>query len=125
MEVTTESIYEPETTDEAVVQETESDEMLETADELETDSESSEEDPVSVSENTVETEMDPDSDEPATVIYESDLYSDMMSGADTEAIVLAINQQTEIIKHGNAAICAVLGLLIGIVFVQGFRLKRV
>lgn len=45
--------------------------------------------------------------------------------ADTAAIVQAINQQTEIIHNGFVGLGIGVGLIAGIVFVQGFRLRRV
>ncbi len=45
--------------------------------------------------------------------------------ADTAAIVQAINQQTEIIHNGFVGLGIGVGLIVGIVFVQGFRLGRV
>ena len=55
-----------------------------------------------------------------------DVFDDVViSGSDTEALILSINQQTEVIQKGDAAICAGLGILIGILLIQGFRLRRI
>ena len=51
-------------------------------------------------------------------------FDEIVAG-DMEAVVLAINEQTEVIQKGDAAICAALGLLVGILLIQGFRLRRV
>ena len=75
--------------------------------------------------NEIETEVSSDPDEEETSTDEYAFYSDMISGTDMEALVLSINQQTEVIKRGDAAICAGLGILIGILFIQGFRLRRI
>ncbi len=53
-----------------------------------------------------------------------DMFDDVVVG-DSEAIVLAINQQTEVIQNGDIAVCIALGLLVGVVFVHGFRLRRI
>lgn len=118
---------EPETTEEVILSESDiSDEPeLETLAEDESFPESTEEDPLSVSENEIETEVNSDPDEEETTTDEYAFYADMMSGADTEALILSINQQTEVIQKGDAAICAGLGILIGILFIQGFRLRRI
>lgn len=118
---------EPETTEEVILSESDiSDEPeLETLAEDESFPESTEEDPLSVSENEIETEVNSDPDEEETVSDEYVFYADMMSAADTEALILSINQQTEVIQKGDAAICAGLGILIGILFIQGFRLRRI
>ena len=44
---------------------------------------------------------------------------------DTEAIVQAINQQTEVIHEGFSGLGIGVGLLVGITLVQGFRLRRI
>lgn len=122
-----ESTYEPETTEEItsteedVYDEPESD----APEEVESAVEYDEEDSVSVSENEIETEVNSDPDEEETTTDEYAFYADMMSGADAEALILSINQQTEVIQKGDAAICAGLGILIGILLIQGFRLRRI
>lgn len=95
-------------TEDVVVEDT----VIETESVYESESELGNEDLI------VEEETETESDE-------CDLYSDMLSGADVDAIVLAINQQTETIQNGNISICVALGLLLGVVFIQGFRLRRV
>lgn len=122
-----ESTYELETmeeitsTEEDVYDEPE----LDASEEIESSVEYDEEDSVSVSENEIETEVNSDPDEKEAATDEYAFYGDMISGADTEALILSINQQTEVIQKGDAAICAGLGILIGILLIQGFRLRRI
>lgn len=82
-----------------------------------------------------ETESDPEteteeeaasSEEETETITEEILINDLeqIDAADVEAIVLAINEQTVEIQQGNIAILFALGLLVGIVLMQGFRLRR-
>lgn len=127
MEVTMEPTYETEATEEVILSESDiSDEPeLETLAEDESFPESTEEDPLSVSENEIETEVSSDLDEEEATTDEYAFYGDMISGADTEALILSIDQQTEVIQKGDAAICAGLGILIGILLIQGFRLRRI
>lgn len=83
-----------------------------------------------------ETESDPEeeteeaaafSEEETETTTEQLLVSDLqqIDAADAEAIVLAINEQTTEIQRGNIAVCLALGLLVGITFIQGFRLRRI
>ena len=67
------------------------------------------------------------SEEETETITEAFLIKDIeqIDAADAEAIVLAINEQTAEIQRGNVAICLALGLLVGAVFIHGFRLRRV
>ena len=122
-----EPTYESETTEEIMsTEENLFDESeFESSEEVESSVEYDEEDSVSVSENEIETEVSSDLDEEETATDEYAFYGDMISGADTEALILSINQQTEVIQKGDAAICAGLGILIGILLIQGFRLRRI
>ena len=50
------------------------------------------------------------------------------SGTVTEALDIqteVIHEQTAAIKAGFAGVCVLLGFLIGVVFIQGIRLRRV
>lgn len=110
---------EPETTEPESETVTEENETETSSEELETETES---DP--------ETETDEDaalSGEETETTTEELLIKDIeqIDAADAEAIVLAINEQTAEIQRGNVAICLALGLLVGAVFIHGFRLRRV
>lgn len=95
-----------------------------------------EETETSLEELETETESDPEeeteeaaafSEEETETTTEELLISDLqqIDAADAEAIVLAINEQTTEIQRGNIAVCLALGLLVGITFIQGFRLRRI
>ena len=51
--------------------------------------------------------------------------ADTSETLDTDAVVQAIEKQTEVVHNGFIGVCVGLGLLVGMVFVQGFRLRRV
>ena len=96
----------------------------ETTNESESETESSEEEIETTSEEVTsensseEIETGPLGDPPEDIPNQFD-------EANVEAIVLAINEQTEEIQRGNIAICLGLGLLVGAVFMHGFRIRRV
>ncbi len=62
---------------------------------------------------------------PFYTYMDSEESEESVNVTDTEAIVQAIDRQTAEIQKGNLALCIGIGLLVGIVFVQGFRLRRV
>lgn len=68
---------------------------------------------------------DPDEESNETVVAIREYDVSQIGDDNTEAIVLAIQEQTVEIQRGNTAICLGIGLLVGIVLLQGFRLRRI
>ena len=78
-----------------------------------------------------ETEEETETDEESTVSWKEILASyesetaETSGYADTDAVVAAIEHQTEVIHEDFCGIAMGVGLLLGVVFVQGFRFRRV
>ena len=76
--------------------------------------------PVSVSGNTV---IFPEGFEYMAAEYSMGDSESVIAALDTQT--KTIEAQTEAIKEGFAAVCVLLGAVLGVMFVQGFRLRRV
>lgn len=95
----------------------------------ETESENAETAPAETGQEESETEMESLEGEEipfySYMYLESSETEEVTEVTDTEAIVQAINQQTEVIHEGFSGLGIGVGLLVGITLVQGFRLRRI
>lgn len=76
-------------------------------------------------ESTTEAETESETMENETIPFSVYMENETAEIADTEAIVEAIERQTEVITYGFTGISIGVGLIAGAVVVQGFRLRRV
>lgn len=56
---------------------------------------------------------------------EYDLTAFSSSTEDTDAVVQAVDEQTNVQRSGFFAVVLLLGIIVGLLFVHGFRLRRV
>lgn len=56
---------------------------------------------------------------------EYDLTAFSSSTEDTDAVVQAVDEQTNVLRSGFFAVVLLLGIIVGLLFVHGFRLRRV
>lgn len=114
---------------ETTVPESSSDREVET-DTADSETKESESETDSTESETEGSESETDSSDPGKesqdsvdVIREYDLSQ--IGDDNAETIVLAIQEQTVEIQRGNIGICLGIGLLVGIVLIHGFRLRKI
>lgn len=56
---------------------------------------------------------------------EYDFTAFSSSTEDTDAVVQAVDEQTNVLRSGFFAVVLLLGIIVGLLFVHGFRLRRV